>query len=507
MIKFKDKDILYYSFKNFFKNLIIKYKKNSLILKGYSDRELIFRFIIYKIVNNNFFLNNYFLYELSDLKKKEIFNKIKDKFELTIGNIELIKNELNISNLFLIKKFIRSSFLLIKNIIILFFNFLNYQKTEKEFVIIYSKFSKQDKFNEFKVKNFFSKKTINLFEDRNIIFMNKKCKNFDRYYFSNDPILYLAINFLNTNAKLTLITRMIKTYTKYIYLIISFKPIGLLIDDLIEAEIVNSLSENKIANKYFIMNTSILGNLKIWMDISNRKIETHCYWESVSSFYQIKTKGGNTKINSLNSFMNFTNHYVWNLKCEKFVKRLFKNNKVQNINPIDLYFTNKKLQIPKKDFNIGVFDLANIPSIKIGNNLCTSFKNNNNLKSFYMEIAEIISEIEKNYKINIQLFVKRKLAYKKDSKNFFFNLKKLNKNFNIIDHDVELTSLFKNLDTIICMPYTSVGFHFAKLEKKSSFFFDNTSKIKKYKLPNNIYLVDNKNKLKDRLVSIYSKLH
>ena len=48
----------------------------------------------------------------------------------------------------------------------------------------------------------------------------------------------------------------------------------------------------------------------------------------------------------------------------------------------------------------------------------------------------------------------------------------------MIDHDVELTSLFKNLDAIICMPYTSVGFHFAKLEEKSSLFFDNTSKIK-----------------------------
>ena len=93
--------------------------------------------------------------------------------------------------------------------------------------------------------------------------------------------------------------------------------------------------------------------------------------------------------------MNFTNHYVWNLKCEKFVKRLFRNKKVQNIDPLDLYFTNKKSQIPKKDFNIGVFDLANIPSIKVNNSLCTSFKNNNNLKSFYTDIAEIISEIEK----------------------------------------------------------------------------------------------------------------
>ena len=506
MIKFNEKDILYYSFKNFFKNLIVKYKKNSLILKGYENRELIFKSIVYKIINNNFFINNYYLYELSDLKKKEIYNKIKDKFQIDVGNIGLKKTKLYISNLFILKKFLRSTFFLVRNIFILLTNFLNCKKIEKEFVIIFSKFAKQDIFNEYKIKNFFSKKNITLFENRNIIFMNKKYKNFDRYYFSNDPILYLAKNFLSKNAKLVLISRIIKVYVKYIFLIIYFKPIVLLIDDLIEAEIVNSLSENKIANKYFIMNTSILGNIKIWMDSSNTKIETHCYWESVSSFYQIKTNEGNTKINALNSFMNFSNHYVWNLKCEKFVKRLFKTNKVLSIDPMDLYFTNKISQVQKKDFNLGIFDLANIPNIMVGNQLCKSFKNKDNLESFYSEIAEIVGEIENIYKINIQVFVKRKLAYNTDSKNFFLNIKKISKNFNMIDHDVELTSLFKNLDTVICMPYTSVGFHFAKLENKSSFFFDNTSKIKKYKLPNNIYLLDSKNQLKDRLLSVYKNL-
>ena len=508
MTKYEKKDILYYSIKNFFKNLLNEYKKNSVILKKCINRELFFKFIIYKIINNNYFINNYYLYELSNIKKKEIYNNIKDKFKIDSGNINLIENKLNIDNLFVLKKFIKSSFYLIRNIFILLINILNFQKIEKEFVIIYSKFAKQDKFDELKIKHFFSKKSIKLFEDRNIIFMNQKSKNFDRYYFSKEPILYLAKNFLDRNAKLVLISRIVKAYMKYIFLIILFKPIVLLVDELIETEIVNSLSENKIANKYFVMNTSILGNIKIWMDSSNEKIETHCYWESVSSFYQIKTNEGNTKINSLNALMNFKNHYVWNLKCAKFVKRFFKNNnKVFLIDPLDLYFTNKKSRLLKKDFNIGIFDLGNFPNIFIGGQLCSSFKNDNNLKSFYMDIAEIISEIENEYKINIQILIKRKLAYKKEATDFFLNIKKLNNNFNVIDHDVELTSLFKNLDTIICMPYTSVGFNFTKLEKKASFFFDNSSKIKKYKLPNDIYLINDKKELKDKLLTVYKNLH
>ena len=77
--------------------------------------------------------------------------------------------------------------------------------------------------------------------------MNRKCKNFDRYYFSTEPILYLAINYLDTSAKLILISRIIKVYIKYFFSILSFKPIVLLADDLVEAEIIadGCLSEKK----------------------------------------------------------------------------------------------------------------------------------------------------------------------------------------------------------------------------------------------------------------------
>ena len=375
MTKYEKKDVLYYSFKNFFKNLLNEYTKNSVILKKCINRELFFKFIIYKIINNNYFINNYYLYELSNIKKKEIYNNIKDQFKIDSGNINLIENKLNISNLFVLKKFVNSSFFLIKNIFIILINIFNLQKIEKEFVVIFSPFAKQDKFDESKIKKFFSKKTLRLFENKNIIFMNQKCRNFDRYHFSKEPILYLAKNFLDTNAKLVLIIRIIKTYIKYIFLIMSFKPMALLVTDLIEADMVNFLSEKKITNKYFVMNTSTMGHLKIWMDISNKKIETHCYWDSVSIFYQIKTNDGNTKINGLNAFMNFTNHYVWNFKCEKFIRRLFKTKNISFIEPIDLYFTNKKNILLKKDFNIGIFDTENLPNILVGNQLCKSFKN------------------------------------------------------------------------------------------------------------------------------------
>ena len=70
MTKYEKKDVLYYSFKNFFKNLLNEYTKNSVILKKCINRELFFKFIIYKIINNNYFINNYYLYELSNIKKK-----------------------------------------------------------------------------------------------------------------------------------------------------------------------------------------------------------------------------------------------------------------------------------------------------------------------------------------------------------------------------------------------------------------------------------------------------
>lgn len=499
MTKYDEKDILFHSFKLFFKTLLIDYKKNPLTLKNIDNRELFFRSIVYKIINNNYFMNNYYLYELRKEKKKKIFDDIKNKFQIDLGYISLSDNKLNISNLFVFKKITKSLFIVIRNIFILLINFFNLGKTHKEFIVIFSEFGKQDRFDEFKIKNFFSKKTIKLFEDKNIIFMNQKHKNFDRYYFSKEPILYLAKNFLDNNAKIILISRIIKVLIKYILLIGSFKPIVLLIDDLVEREIVNFLSEKKISNKYFITNSSAMGNLKIWMDNSNKNIETHCYWDSVSVFYQIKTKDSNIKINVLNSFMNFTNHYVWNLKCKKFLGRLFKNKNLFVIDPLDLYFTNKKYKLIKKDFNIGIFDTENFPSILVGNQLCESFKNNNSLKNFYTDILEIIREIEKEHEINIQLFVKRKHNLKNASKEFISKIR----DFKLIDHDVELPFLFKDLDTIICMPYTTVGFHFAELENKSSFFYDGDSIIKKYKLPKDTYLINNKIKLKNELLDAF----
>ena len=499
----EEKDILYYSFKKFFKNLFNGYKKNYSILKNFDNRELLFKFVVYKIVNNDYFINNYYLYDLNNFQKKEIFNKIKNNFIINSGNISLTSNKLNISNLFVLKKFVKSSYLLIRNIFFLLINIFYFKKIKNEFIIIYSKFAKQDKFDKLKIKKFFSKKSIELFEKKNIIFMNQKCKNFDRYYFSKEPILYLATNYLDTSAKLILISRIIKIYIKYFFSIISFKPIVLLADDLVEAEIVTILSEKKVANKYFIMNASTLGNLKFWMDNSNKKIETHCYWESASSFYQIKTADGNSKINILNAFMNFTNYYLWNPKCEKFIRRFFKNKNISIIEPMDLYFTNKKNILPKKDFNIGIFDTENLPNILVGNQLCKSFKNNKNLRSFYMDIFEAVREIEIEYGLNIQILVKRKLDYKNESKKFILNID----NFNLIDHDIDLPNLFKDLDTVICMPYTSVSFIFTELEKKPSFFYDGTSIIKEYKLPNNIYLVNNKKQLKNRLLNTYKFLN
>ena len=56
------------------------------------------------------------------------------------------------------------------------------------------------------------------------------------------------------------------------------------------------------------------------------------------------------------------------------------------------------------------------------------------------------------------------------------------------------------------MPYTSVSFIFTELEKKPSFFYDGASIIKEYKLPNNIYLVNNKKQLKNRLLNTYKSL-
>ena len=499
MRKYDDKDILYHSFKFFFKTLLIDYKKNLSILKKNSNRELFFKSIVYKIINNNYFMNNYYLYELSKEKKKKIFGDIKNKFQIDSGYISFSDNKLIISNLFVFKKIIRSLFIVIRNVFILLINFFNLKKTHKEFIVIFSKFAKQDRFDQLKIKSFFSEKTIKLFENKNIIFMNEKHKNFDRYYFSKEPILYLAKNFLDNSAKIILIGRLIKVYIRYILLIRSFKPIILLIDDLIEREIVNFLSEKKISNKYFITNSSAMGNLKIWMDNSNKNIETHCYWDSVSVLYPIKTKDRNIKINILNSFMNFTNHYAWNLKCKKFLGRYFKNSNLFNINPMNLYFTNKKHELIKKDFNIGIFDTENLPSMLVGNQLCESFKNNKSLKNFYTDILDIVREIEKEHKINIQVFIKRKHNHQNTSKKFISNIR----DFNLIDHDAELPFLFKDLDTVICMPYTTVGFHFSELEKKLSFFYDGDSIIKEYKLPKNIFLINNKTKLKNELLGVY----
>ena len=95
--------------------------------------------------------------------------------------------------------------------------------------------------------------------------------------------------------------------------------------------------------------------------------------------------------------MNFTNYYLWNPKCEKFIRRFFKNKNISIIEPMDLYFTNKKNILPKKDFNIGIFDTENLPNILVGNQLCKSFKNNENLRSFYMDIFEAAREIEIEY--------------------------------------------------------------------------------------------------------------
>ena len=73
----EEKDILYYSFKKFFKNLFNGYKKNYSILKNFDNRELLFKFVVYKIVNNDYFINNYYLYDLNNFQKKEILTKLK----------------------------------------------------------------------------------------------------------------------------------------------------------------------------------------------------------------------------------------------------------------------------------------------------------------------------------------------------------------------------------------------------------------------------------------------
>ena len=99
----EEQDILYYSFKKFFKNLFNSYKKNDSILKNFYNRELLFKFIVYEIVNNDYFINNYYLYDLNNLQKKEIFNKIKNNYIINSGNISLTSNKLNISNLFVLK--------------------------------------------------------------------------------------------------------------------------------------------------------------------------------------------------------------------------------------------------------------------------------------------------------------------------------------------------------------------------------------------------------------------
>lgn len=318
-----------------------------------------------------------------------------------------------------------------------------------------------------------------------IIKSNYKIKNvYKNFSTSTNPIIY-ALNDARI-CRYDLFTLLIKSTFNFIKILIQscrFPLFSIVSYDFVKIPIVFYLNQKNLLNN-FVFTTSSMHLQPIW---------TRPFIEKTFSSHFINYSNNNVKFQYKDNPFNY--HYpilrhirvdeqwVWNRDQGIMYLNLGHRGKINITGPILFYLPNfAKSDLKSSKVRIAIFDITPVLPNIIETMACMHYYyTTETVTSFLEHILEVVDQISNEIDYEIEIILKNKRSFKDKFHDPAYlinidNLQNKYKNFITTNFNDNLFSLINDSDLTITIPYSSVSFVSAFLNKPA-IFYDSTGSL------------------------------